>query len=293
MIARFGNLAELFPAEEASGHAGIFVIEVNTDEPPRPLAWVKHPTDPRWDLLLNTTELVKHLAMIATSLRAKQDPEDMGLPAAARDTEYGVMLHRLKLSWGASVQRQAQRRRYQRGKEIEVCLGLRALHQLIGPVGAERVVAPAGAESAPALLRCQVVDDSMGGVAIRRSGGFAVPVRVGEVVGLRQGSSGWSVGLVRWFRVPTAGELYFGIQLLAPKVETVQVRRGDDGKHYPGLLLQPAPALKQSTILLLPPGSLSPGLEVELCSQSGPRAVKLDKRLEYTSSVDVFRLAQD
>jgi hypothetical protein len=45
----------------------LFIVEVNTDGPPTPIARDGHPTNPRWDLLLNTTELAKHLALISTS----------------------------------------------------------------------------------------------------------------------------------------------------------------------------------------------------------------------------------
>lgn len=290
IIARFSDLAQVFPAEEAKGNVGIFIIEINTDAPPKPLAWEQHPTDPRWDLMLNTTELAKHLAMISTHLKAREDPEKIGLPAAARDPEYAVMLHRLKLSWGASMTRQAQRRRYQRGKELEVCFGLRSVYQLIGPVGGERGLG-GGAEPHPVVMRCEALDDSMGGVALRKSGTITAQIKVGDLVGIRQDNGNWSVGLVRWFRVPRDDELYFGVQLLAPKAHSVHVRRNDTGKLYPSLLLQASPVLKQSAMLLTPPGSIEPDAPIDVHSNSGQVAIRVEKRLEYTPNVEVFRIA--
>lgn len=291
IIARFSNLANLFPAEEAKGHAGLFVIEVNTDAPPKPMAWESHPTHPRWELMLNTTELVKHLAMLSAHVKGKEDPEKLGLPTAARDPEYAVMLRRLKLGWGASVQRQSQRRRHQRGKEFEVGFGLRSVYQLIGPVGVERHVASGQGEPAPAVMRCQTVDDSMGGLALRKSGNVAVQVRVGDLVGIRQENGHWSVGLVRWFRVPKVGELYFGVQLMAPKALSVQIKRNDTGKLYAGLLIQASPTLKLSAMLLSPPGSLEPEQPIDVRSNTGSMSVRVEKRLEYTPNVEVFRIA--
>lgn len=290
IIARFSNLAEIFPAEESRGHAGIFVIEVNTDAPPKPLAWEQHPTDPRWDLMLNTTELVKHLAMLSTHVKAKEDPEKLGLPTAARDPEYAVMMRRLKLSWGASILRQSQRRRYQRGKEFEVGFGLRSVYQLIGPVGGERQLVSAPGDPPPMVMRCTTVDDSMGGLALRKSGTISAQVRVGDLVGVRQDNGSWSVGLVRWFRVPKENELFFGIQLLAPKAHSVHVRRNDTGKQYPSLLLQASPTLKQSAMLLAPPGSIEPDSPIEVRSNAGQVSIRVEKRLEYTPNVEVFRI---
>jgi hypothetical protein len=290
IIARFGNLAEIFPAEEAKGHAGIFIIEVNTDAPPKPLAWERHPTDPHWDLMLNTTELAKHLAMLSTHVKAKEDPEKLGLPTAARDPEYAVMLHRLKLSWGASILRQSQRRRHQRGKEFEVGFGLRSVYQLIGPVAGERHLVSTPGDPPPMVMRCTTVDDSMGGLALRKSGTISAQVKVGDLVGVRQDNGFWSVGIVRWFRVPKAGELFFGIQLLAPKAHAVHVRRNDTGKQYPGLLLQASPTLKQSAMLLVPPGSIEPESPIDVRSNAGQVPIRVEKRLEYTPNVEVFRI---
>lgn len=291
VIARFGNLAEIFPAEEAKGHAGLFIIEVNTDAPPKPLAWEQHPTDPRWDLILNTTELAKHLAMLATHVKGREDPEKLGLPTAARDPEYAVMLRRLKLSWGASVLRQSQRRRHQRGKEFEVGFGLRSVYQLIGPVAGERHLVSAPGDPPPMVMRCTTVDDSMGGLALRKSGILSAQVKVGDLVGIHQDNGAWSVGLVRWFRVPKEGELFFGIQLLAPSAHSVQVRRNDTGKQYPGLLLQASPALKQSAMLLVPPDSIEPESPIEVRSNAGQVALRVEKRLEYTRNVEIFRIS--
>jgi len=290
LIARFSNLAEIFPVEASSGRAGIFIIDVNTDAPPKPLAWEQHPTDPRWDLMLNTTELAKHLAMLLTHVKAKEDPEQLGLPAAARDPEYAVMLRRLKLSWGASILRQSRRRRRQRGEELEVGFGLRSVYQLIGPVDGDCHLVSAPGDPPPMVMRCTTVDDSMGGLALRRSGAISAQVNVGDLVGVRQDNGSWSVGLVRWFRVSKEGELFFGIQLLAPRAHSVHVRRNDTGKQYPSLLLPASPTLKQSAMLLVPPGSIEPDSPIDVRSNAGQVSIRVEKRLEYTPNVEVFRI---
>ena len=292
IIARFGSLAVLYPAEDEQGHAGTFVIDVNTDAPPKPLAWKKQPTDPQWDLILNTTKLAKHLAMLSSHLRSESDADKLGLPAAASDPEYAVMLRRLKLNWGASVMRQSQRRRNHKGREIDVAFGLRTVSQLISPSSPGRYaspVAPPG-EHVTAVHRCRILDDSMGGIALHRQGPNLPPIKVGDLAGVRQENGVWSVGLVRWFRVPREGELFIGVQLLAPKAVAVQLRRSRTGKQWPGLLVQASPVLRQSAMLLTAPGTLEPDHQVEVLSATGSMSVRVDKRLEYTPSVEVFRI---
>jgi len=291
IIARYANLAHLFPAEEsAHGVAGLFLVEVNTDAPPRPLAREPHPMNPRWELLLNTTDLAKHLALVSSHLRGQEDIEKLGLPEAARDPAYAGMLRRLKLNWGASLQRMAQRRGQQDGREFEVGFGLKAVHQLISPaVASDAIHYGAGSnESPPVRVRCKIVNDSMGGLSMRHSGS-GVQIRVGDVVGLHQGNGAWSIGLVRWFRIPAAGELYFGVQLLAPHADAVQLRRLDNGRQWLGLLLLPNPITRQVPMLLSLPSAFAPDVLAEVRTAEGKHTIKVDARLESTPSVDLYR----
>jgi hypothetical protein len=257
IIARFSNLATIFPAEETTkGQAGLFVVEVNTDGPPKPIARESHPMNPRWDIILNTTELAKHLALISTHLKSKQDLDKIGLPEAAQDPAYPSMLRRLKLNWGASLQRQSQRRRHQDGREYEVCFGLKALHQLIAPFRTQRHH-PLRAVQQRAGAGHHALQDRQrqhGWPVPEQGGVHSMQIRVGDVVGVRQGAAGWGVGIVRWFRVPGQAEISFGVQLLAPKALAIQLRRSDNGRQWPGCLLHPNASSQQTPMLLAQPG---------------------------------------
>jgi hypothetical protein len=292
IIARFSNLASIFPAEESTkGQAGLFVVEVNTDSPPKPIAREAHPMNPRWDLILNTTELAKHLALIASQIKGREDLDKLGLPEAARDPAYPSMLRRLKLNWGASLQRQSQRRRHQDGREFDVCFGFKAVHQLIAPTEQSDTIhyGLSGNEPAPNIVRCKTVNDSMGGLALSKSGVHGVQIRVGDVVGVRQGNGAWGVGLVRWFRVPGQGEIFFGVQLLAPQALAVQLRRLDNGRQWPGLLLHPNSASQQTPMLLAQPGCFTPESSAEIRTPRGNQPVRIDKRMESTPSMEIYR----
>ena len=292
IIARFSNLATIFPAEDSvRGQAGVFVVEVNTDGPPTPISRDSHPTNPRWDLLLNTTELAKHLALIATHLKGNESPNKIGLPDIARDPSYSSMLRRLKLNWGASLQRQSQRRRQPNAREFEVSFGLKSVHQLINPATSSDNIhyGIGGNEPPPVILRCKTMNDSMGGLALIKIGDAAVQIRVGDVVGIRQDQADWGIGLVRWFRVPSQGEMFFGVQLLAPLALAVQVRRKDNGRQWSSLMLHPGPNTKQSPMLLSQPGCFNPNIPAEIHTPRGNQLVQIEKRIEATPSIELFR----
>jgi cyclic-di-GMP-binding protein len=292
IIARFSNLASIFPAEEETRrYAGLFMVEVNTDSPPKPLVRESHPMNPRWDLIINTTELVKHIALIASQIKGRDDLEKIGLPEAARDPAYPSMLRRLKLNWGASLQRQSQRRSHQDGREFDVCFGLKAVHQLIAPEGQHDTIhyGMAGSDPAPTIIRCKIVNDSMGGLALSKAGITTLQIRVGDVVGVRQGNGTWGVGLVRWFRVPGQGEIFFGLQLLAPKALAIQLRRLDNGQQWPCLLLHPDRANQQIPMLLAQPGCFVPDSPAEILTPKDKQPVSIEKRMESTPSVEIYR----
>ncbi len=292
IITRFGNLATIYPAEESvKSHSGLFIVEVNTDGPPTPIARDGHPTNPRWDLLLNTTELAKHLALISTHLKNKEASDRIGLPDVAQDPAYPTMLRRLKLNWGASLQRQSQRRKQANTRDFEVSFGLKSVHQLIAPAVADDTIhyGLGNHEQPPTILHCKTMNASMGGLALIKASNIPIHIRVGDVVSVRQEKAEWSIGLVRWFRIPGQGEMCFGVQLLAPQAMAVQVRRKDNGRQWSSLLLQPSPNTKQSPMLLSQPGCFVPDIPAEISTSLGIQLVQIEKRIEATPSIELFR----
>jgi hypothetical protein len=144
-------------------------------------------------------------------------------------------------------------------------------------------------EAPPTIVHCKTMNDSMGGLALIKLGATPVQIRVGDLVAVRQDKSDWGVGLVRWFRVPGQGEMWFGIQLLAPQALAVQVRRKDTGRQWSGLLLHPSPNTKQMPMLVAQPGCFAPDIPAEINTPKGIQLVQIEKRIEATPSVELFR----
>ena len=292
VISRVSSLATVFPAEEnTQGQPGLFIVDVGSDNVPKALAHEAHPMHPRWDLVLNTSALVKHIALVATHLNNSEDRAKLGLPEASIDPAYASMLKRLRLNWGVSIHRQSQRRRHQQGKEVDVCLGFKAMHRLLSPTGMTETIqyGIVDSEPAPVVLKCKTINDSMGGLAVSKTSTTSMQIRVGDIAGVRQGTNPWGLGVVRWFRVPKKGEVTFGIQLLAPQALAVQIRRQDTGRQWPGLMLHPSTASKQPPMLAAMPGCFGPDLAVEVRTPKGQMAMHIDMRLESSPSMDLLR----
>ena len=296
IIARFSNLATIFPAEETTkGQSGLFIVDISVDSTPKHMARESHPMNPRWDLILNTTGLAKHLALVTNSLRNAEDRAKLGLPEAAIDPAYASMLKRLRLNWGASVQRTSQRRRHQQGRDVDVCIGFKAMHRLLSPNAKSDTIhyGIVDNEPPPVVIKCKTVNDSMGGLALSKAQGNSMQIRVGDIAGIRQSNGSWGLGIVRWFRIPQKGEVSFGVQLLAPQAVAVQIRRKDTGRQWPGLILQPSAVSKQPPMLAALPGCFGPNLDVEVGLGKGPKNMQLDKRLESSPSLDLLRFAAE
>ena len=70
-----------------------------------------------------------------------------------------------------------------------------------------------------------VVNQSAGGLKVRRIGNAAQSITVGEVIGIKfMGKAHWTVGVVRWLTMLEEGGMEFGIQFLAPAARCVAVQ---------------------------------------------------------------------
>ncbi len=300
IIARFTQYATLSLANAAvKSQSNLFVVEVNTDKPPMPILRDAQPLHPDRDLLINTTELAKHLARLCVNLENKEPLDKMGLPEVALNPAYFTLLQRLKKNWSASLQRQSQRRKQIGEQDFEVGFGFKAAHQLLMPADNKSNKDSKG--TAPVTVHCKTINNSMGGLALAKSGEATIQIRVGDIVVIRQNSAqksaqsstqsrvDWCVGLVRWFRVPKQNEVFFGIQLLAPHALAVQIIRPDSGRQWPSLLLRPTPNTHEVPMLLTLPGCFAPNMAAEVQTPKGKQLMLIEQRIESTPSIEVFR----
>lgn len=255
-----------------------FGIQPTLDAPPQALS--RRQDGIQSGLLFDTTPAARRLAQLGNAIKTRRISGNPELPPEADWPAYSILLNKLKLRWGASKHRLIHRRRPHKEIPYEITLGLADLCSL---------VEPAPAQNGRRVL-CTPINDSAGGLALKHSGDFGMPIEVGEVVGLKRPNENiWHVGLIRWFKQVEAEELLFGLQLLGTASETFRLRQQSGDKPRQGLLLRP-PGNKQGETLILPSETGYVGMRAELIGSSSAQVVVLTQKIEGNRTSMVFRV---
>jgi hypothetical protein len=97
----------------------------------------------------------------------------------------------------------------------------------------------------PPLTRCQVINHTPAGYALRQTDTHPSPLRIGELVALRvEGRAGPQVAIVRWFRnTMKASGLEFGCEILSdnPEAAVAAAEGAQEGKRVPVVVLPEQP----------------------------------------------------
>jgi len=283
VIARYGNLARVEPVRTAA-KGGVFGILAHEDKPPYPLSW-QNEIQPNCELVMNTAPLVRKLALIISQL-GRESGLSKAVPAP-RQPGYKGLLQRLKSIWGGSSQRTTARHRPARSNQRTAIVGFYPIHL--------RLSDPGGPFDDAAMVSCQLVNESLGGMALL----VAKPVfrlKIGSLVcvGRGQGDAWNDIGLVRWFKTGPNGVLTFGIKYLHGKMRPCLWRLSGNGQDYPGLLAEPEkgrPRVARS--LIMPALRIDALARLEMRQGDERFAIKLAGKVEALAEIDIFRCEQD
>jgi cyclic-di-GMP-binding protein len=142
-------------------------------------------------------------------------------------------------------------------------------------------------------LEWDVVNQSEGGVKVRRTGTTHHPLSVGEVVGLRiAGRPHWTIGVVRWLTALEEGGLEFGVQFLAPAARPVEIAPTISSslpQSKPGLLLLDEQA--DADMVLATAGTYSELREFHLEDLGQVSVVRARALIEKTPRFDLFHVS--
>ncbi len=291
LVLQWCSQAELLPGDDTSRHGSVFAIDQESDNPVIVLSRTPQQYPGQWQLLLNTTQLVKRLSLLASQYA--RDIKPNGGPAGApQDLVYLDMLHRLRSQWGGSVQRMGYRRARYEAARYEVLFGLQAIHKVLRGVDEGMASSPFTGVAAPA--DCMLVNDSVGGLALAKDRPVGFQLKIGDVAAVRHGrAERWSIGIVRWFRATRTGKAIFGLQLLAPGATGVALRDEDEGGELNCLWLPATPSLRQGEMVLCQGGRLGVGARLTLSPEQGgePRRIRLEQLAELTPSIEAYRFS--
>lgn len=295
-LARRAHLAELALASAQAEGPGLFLVRLDDDRPPRPLARFEGTVDARTDLLLNTLPFVRRLHDELEAIEAGKPPAD--LPESVRDLRWRSLMVRLGALWGLGPKRSFTR--LVAGTAVEVCVGLRALHRALG--GESGVGAVAGddmagmavdAQGGPTLW--QVENESAGGLRLSRALDAGERVRVGDLLGLKLAGESWQVALVRWVRTELdangAERVVLGVELVAPTARPAALKPTlgpQAGQVLPVLWLPEVRKLDAPARLVAGRGVFAPEREFELTGVEGAHLGRAGRLMEQTEVYEVF-----
>ena len=139
-----------------------------------------------------------------------------------------------------------------------------------------------------------VVNQSAGGIKVKRAGTTTQAVSVGEVVGVKYlGRDRWTIGVVRWLTQLDDGGMEFGIQFLAPAARAVAVQpmATAGGAARQGLMLMESEAATDPDSLLTPPSTYSDLREFEIEEDGEIVTVRAQGLIEKTGRFELFQIS--
>jgi hypothetical protein len=297
------TLGQARPGTRPGGH---FLVPCDTDRPPKPLLSANDDAGgPNWRLL-DTNPLVDKLK----ARKAAHDTGNVSQTTSRSMTPDGLnTLAKLITLWGDPPKR--AHRRDPMETTVAICFGLKSIGHFIS-IGAQ-VDAEAEADAIRAgitipllampddestklhpVFEWDVVNQSEGGLKVRRAAATQQTLGVGELVGIKAiGKAQWTIGVARWITVLEDGGMEFGLQFLAPAACAVWVNPVGSGTPQAklGVLLANGEDALTSESLLTPPSTYAEMREYNLQGNDLVSRVRSAGLIEKTSRFELFHVS--
>ncbi len=291
------------PATRSDAH---FLVPCDTDRPPKAVPQINDDVGGSNWRLLDANPVVD-------KLRAKKLAAETGNVSATMSKSLGPdglsLLARLILLWGDPPKRSQRRDPSQ--SSVAICVGLKAVGHFVAfeprlDPAAEADALKRGitmplmalptddASQAVPVFEWDVVNQSVGGLKVRRMGTVPQPIGVGEVVGVKLiDRSRWAIGVVRWLTVFDEGGMEFGIQFLGSMARPVWVQPTITAAPQAklGLRLGAGDDGSETDALLTPPNTYSDLREFELNDEGDVACVRANGLIEKTGRFELFHVS--
>jgi len=306
LIRGYPRLVTLGQGRPPTPPPGHFLVPCDTDKPPKPLLSANDdPGGPHWRLF-DTNPIVERVRQLRQAVASGNVSAATG---KAVGPEMMVLLAKLETLWGDPPKRSS--RRDPMDTSVAICAGLKAItHFLSVDVHTETkkeaqrisqgITIPLISVPDDELSRgmnvneWEVVNQSAGGLKVRRAGSLAQGVTVGEVIGIRSmGKQAWTIGVVRWLTMLDEGEMEFGIQFLARGAHLIALQPtiAAIGQVRTALLLSDDGDFPAADTVLAPPATFSDLREYELEDNGAVTLVRATSLIEKTGRFELFHVA--
>jgi len=244
-------------------------------------------------------------------LRARKHALDTNNVSAALSKALGEdasdLIARLLVLWGDPPKRAY--RRDPSDMTVAVCVGLKAISHFVShdakvdastqelalrkgiTMPMPSMVEDDTGRTVP-IYEWAVVNQSAGGLKVRRAQGAMQPLAVGELIGIRApGRPQWTVGVVRWITTLDDGGAEFGLQYLGTALRAVWVQPtiASSPQAKQGLLIADEDSPGQE-ILAAAPSTYSELREFDLQGGTYAARRRASGLIELTGRFDLFRL---
>jgi hypothetical protein len=248
-LSNIAEHAELRPLGLIDNPAGVFIVALDGDKPPTPVAKNKEKPDEATDILLVTVNLARQIHQHIKLLQDGIVPNDGYLPSHAIENQYQDLLVQLIKNFGKAQQRIFSRSKKSDG--VELGIGLISAHHLLktGKPHAKHD----NVEGAIKPSRWQILNVSAGGYALRKFSSSAASAKVGDVVAMKNSkSASWELAVLRWAKINDMNQLDVGVELISPSASADIAKVENNGVSIEGeaLLLPEISALKQSASIV-------------------------------------------
>jgi len=296
------TLGQHRPPTRPGGH---FIVPCDSDRGPKPALSANDDTGgPNWRLF--------DANAIVDKLRARKLALESGNVSAAMSEalgEYGSdLLAKLMVLWGDPPKRAY--RRDPSDMTVAVCVGLKAISHFVNhdakiDASTQELALKKGitmplpamveddAGRAVPIYEWAVVNQSAGGLKVRRAQGAMQPLAVGELIGIRApGKPQWTIAVVRWITTLDDGGAEFGLQYIGTALRAVWVQPtiASNPQARPGLLVADEDSPGQE-LLAASPNTYSELREFDLTGDNYTARVRASGLIELTGRFDLFHLA--
>jgi hypothetical protein len=294
------TLGQARPATRSGGH---FLVPCDTDKPPKPSLSASDDTGGTNWRLLDANALVDKLRL-RRQAHASGNVSQTASRAVGPDVL--ALMGRLALLWGDPPKR--AHRRDAMDSTVAICVGLKAISHFVSlepnaDIANEGEAIRSGitlpllampddeASKGMPVYEWDVVNQSEGGLKVRRSSDALQTVVVGEAVGIKLiGRARWTLGVTRWITQLDDGTMEFGVQFLPGAASSVWVQHAQSGSPQmkPGLILSDEDGAQS---LLTVPNMYIDLRIFELEAGGKVSSVRAGGLVEKTARFDLFNVA--
>ncbi|MBL8516829.1 MAG: hypothetical protein JNM76_07645 [Betaproteobacteria bacterium] len=281
-----------------------FLVALDSDRAPRLMSIAIKEPPGQVLRLVDVSKLVEKLKQKLAQLSTNKD--------AAKSKgahEMYDLLTRLTRLWGDPPKRQFRRNPAETG--VAVCSGIKAIAHFCALAANEdpeaETQAIAAGDTVPLLKmptdpvskslgveEWTVLNQSPNGLRLHREPGGVVGITVGEVVGVRfSGGQSWNVGIVRWLNVLESNDLEFGVELIAPNAQPMEIEPtiSSNSRIQAALKLPPIHGEGDSDTLLTYPDTFADLREFELNDGVNLSVIRSTGLVEKTSRFEIFQFS--